>query len=222
MFNNTAYNLKTMTKLKGIIFDLDGTLLDSIDLILKAFDYTTEKHLHRKIDKDTLISWIGTPLIPRLIELAPDKAQAMHDDYRAFQKEHHNSLVTLFNGVPEMLLSLQDSGFLLSIATSKSKIGVDLCKPLFDPRIKFNSWIAVEDVVNAKPHPEPLRLAASRLELELNECIYVGDSVHDLDAARDAPMRSVGVSWGCVDIRQFKADYYVDSVDELTKLLLSL
>lgn len=211
-----------MKTLRGVIFDLDGTLLDSIDLILKAFDYTTEKYLGEKIDRETLISWIGTPLIPRLLELDPQQAHAMHEDYRAFQKQHHNSLVKLFDGVPEMLSNLQKNGLSLSIATSKSKVGIDLCKPLFDPEINFNSWIAVEDVTHAKPHPEPLRLAASRLELPLEQCIYVGDSEHDLNAARDAPMKSVGVSWGCIDIKKFKADYYVDTVNELETLLLSL
>lgn len=206
-------------KIKGVIFDIDGTLLDSLTLIKEAWNITTEKHLGWKFPPNELSSRVGLPLRNQLIELDPNQAEAMETTYRDFQKINHDKLVTLYPGVKEFLKTLSKRGILLGVATSKAKVGMDLSKPLFGDDTPIKAWVTVDDVTHHKPHPEALLLAASNLGLSPNDCAYVGDSIYDDQAARAAGMVSISVGWGVTEIDKLGGDYKVNSVSELEKIL---
>lgn len=208
-------------KIKGVIFDIDGTLLDSLTLIKEAWNVTTEKHLGWKFPPNELSSRVGLPLRSQLVELDSSQADAMEKTYRDFQKNNHDQLVTLYPGVKDFIKSLSKRGILLGVATSKAKVGMDLSKPLFGDDTPIKTWITVDDVTHHKPHPEALLLASSKLGLAPNDCAYVGDSIYDDQAARAAGMISISVGWGVTDLEKLGGDFKVNSISELEKLLTS-
>lgn len=209
-------------KIKGVIFDVDGTLLDSLTLIKEAWNITTEKHLGWKFPPDELSRRVGLPLRSQLIELDANKADEMEKTYRDFQKENHDKLVRLYPGVREFLNSLSKKDLLLGVATSKAKVGMDLSRPLFGEDTPIKTWITVDDVTHHKPHPEGLLLAAKNLGISPDECAYAGDSIYDDQAARAAGMISISVGWGVSDLVNLNGDYKAKSVEELEQIIVRI
>lgn len=191
-----------------ILFDLDGTLVDSTDLILQSFHHTFDVHLPGRVpSRDALIATFGTSLPGVLNEMAAEEGhedpevfgEQMLSTYREFQHVHHDTLIQPFPGVREMLAALKDDGERLGLVTSKMEEfawrGLRL--------VGLESFLEVavfhDDTARHKPDPEPLLLAASRAGVRPETVIYVGDSTHDIAAGRAAGMRTVAVLWGPFD-----------------------
>ena len=188
-----------------ILFDLDGTLVDTTDLILRSFAHTFDTHYPGRLPtRDALIATFGRSLPATFREMAagegapdPDTATlSLLDTYRAYQHVHHDAMVQAFPGVPEMLTALRDQGHRLGLVTSKmegfARRGLSLC----GLEAHFEVGVFHDDTPRHKPAPDPLLLAAERAGVDPRGVIYVGDSTHDVAAGRAAGMRTVAVLWG--------------------------
>lgn len=184
---------------EGVLFDLDGTLADTVDLILRCYRHTMRVHLGRTLPDERWLETIGRPLRDQLLEFArsPDEARDMLETYVDYQHEIHDDLVRPFDGAIEVVESLLERGVELAIVTSKKReialrtlegCGLDSY---------FEIVVTADDVEIGKPDPEAVRRALEGLGLRSGErVVFVGDSPYDLRAGRAAGVRTAGALWG--------------------------
>jgi pyrophosphatase PpaX len=194
-----------MTMPEAVLFDLDGTLIDTTDLILASCQHTFTRHLRGGCPpREALIATFGRSLPESLLEIAvaegaEDPAAFAADmlvTYRAHNDEHHDALIRPFEGVEPMLASLRASGLRLGVVTSKRERSARIGMARYDLGDFFEAAIFHDDTVRHKPDPAPLILGAQRLGVAPGRTIYVGDSVHDVSAGRAAGMRTIAAAWG--------------------------
>jgi HAD superfamily hydrolase (TIGR01509 family) len=180
---------------KAILFDLDGTLLDSVSAILLANELIF-KEMDSEYDEPLIRSLIGIPLEVQADILMKGREKEYITGYRRLYWQHQNKSIDLFPGTSQMLDELKNRGYLTGVVTSKA--GIEVLKVLDSTGIadKFDLIISADDVENPKPHPEPLLKAIEALNVSADEALYVGDSFFDADSAIAANIKPVGVSWG--------------------------
>jgi len=187
-----------MTPLTTVLFDLDGTLIDSIRLILDSYHHTLAVHaLPPKSDAHWLAG-LGTPLLVQFGDWGDDpvQLQAMVATYREYNLAHHDAMVTAYPGVVEMVLAIRTAGLRTGLVTSKNRPGAFRGLKLIGLAEAMDLVIGADEVENPKPHPEPIERALSRLGAAPDRTIYVGDSIHDMEAGRAAGVRTGAVLWG--------------------------
>ncbi len=180
------------------LFDLDGTLIDSIGLIMASFRHTMRTHLGSVPDETRWRAGFGTPLRTQLRAFARDDEEAarMVDTYRAYTDAHHDRLLAPYAGIGQGLAALHRAGVHLAVVTSKThalaRRGLARCglNHYFDVLVGF------DDVAEHKPHPAPVLAALERLGAQPSEALFVGDSPHDIRAGRAAGVRTAAVLWG--------------------------
>jgi pyrophosphatase PpaX len=190
-----AFN-SVLSPQSSVLFDLDGTLIDSVELIVRSFGHATTTHLGRVLDRTAIVRTIGLPLERTMEELAPGRGAALVATYREYMRAHHDTLVGLFPGVAELLAALRARGYRLGIVTSKGRPAAGLAFALCGLDALVDVTICAEDTARHKPLPDPLLAAAARLGTPPGRCLYVGDTPHDLQAARAAGMLAVAATWG--------------------------
>ena len=181
-----------------ILFDLDGTLIDTIELILSSMRYAFAK-LERDAPSDE--EWsagIGIPLFTMFRQYARDDADhaALLGAYREHQFAHHDRLVRCYDGVAEVVRSLRDAGHLIGIVTSKSEYLALRGLSLVGLASQVDTVVGCDGSTRHKPDPEPVRIALHRLDTDPSNAIFIGDSVHDLMAGRAAGVRTGAALWG--------------------------
>jgi pyrophosphatase PpaX len=215
----------------AVLFDLDGTLVDTVELILAAHTYALGRYLRGPVPtRAAIIRNLGRPLREALGEFveadgAADPAAVMPpliEAYRSFQSAHHDRLVRPIDGARETLVMLRDRGYQVGVVTSKieetARVSIDFCHLAG----LFAVEIYLHDTSRHKPLPDPLLEAARRGGFNPQQAVYVGDSVHDIAAGRAAGMKTVGVLWGPFDRRELEAagpDALIDSPRDLLALL---
>jgi pyrophosphatase PpaX len=182
--------------LRAVLFDLDGTLIDSIDNIVACWQHTTRTLLGREIDRADVLPIIGRTLIDSFEEMAPGRGEEMLVEYRAFQATCHDDMVKLVPGTRDTLEKLKASGLLLGVVTSKGIVTATNGLNLFDLRPYFDVLVTLEDTTRHKPNAEPLLAACDRLGIQPDEAIYVGDAVVDILCGKAAGTPTAGVMWG--------------------------
>lgn len=193
--------------LEAILFDLDGTLIDSIELIVKSYEHTLREHGKPELSRAKIMSFIGIPLRKHLQHYAVDEAEveSMTRTYRAWNLEHHDSLVRPFAGVDGMLAGLRERRQNIAVVTSKLSEAAWRGLALCGLEGYFDVLVGADDVERHKPDPTPLLFACERLGVEPQHCAYIGDSVHDMVAARAAAMGAIGAGWGPFDATELEA-----------------
>ncbi|HXV64174.1 MAG TPA: HAD-IA family hydrolase [Vicinamibacteria bacterium] len=180
------------------LFDLDGTLLDSVDLILSAYRHTAIAHLGQALPDDVWLRGLGMPLRRQLGDVTDDPSliEAMVATYREYHIAHHDRSVRLYPGVLEVLTALQERGVKLGVVTSKLRFGAERGLSLTGLTEYFQALVTADEVQNHKPHPEPVLTALSRLGTAPERAIFVGDSPHDVASGRAAQVTTAAVLWG--------------------------
>jgi len=184
--------------LRAVLYDFDGTLADSTELIMRCYRHTMAAHLGECPPDEAWLAGFGTPLETQIARFARDPREhdAMLATYREHQNEHHDTLLRPFPGAMETVAELKRRGVALAVVTSKHRRsalrGMDLCgiTDLVD------LVVTPEDVENAKPHPESVHFALTRLGVAPGEALFVGDSPHDLVAGREAGTLTAAALWG--------------------------
>jgi pyrophosphatase PpaX len=185
---------------RAVLFDLDGTLLDSADLIVTSFVDTCRELLGRTLDPaETLRGW-SWPVRARFHALAPGRADELTRDYLRRYLELHDRYARLFPGVTDVLDTLRARGYLLGIVTSKRRATTAAAVRAFG----LDRWCPVivvdEDVRRHKPDPEPVTLGARRLGVAAADALMVGDSVEDIAAGRGAGAGTAAALWGTMHL----------------------
>jgi len=209
--------------LPAILFDLDGTLIDTIELILSSARHAFEEWPVRPTD-DEWVRGIGTPLVQQL------RAYAANDDqlalllarYRRYQNEHHDRLTRCYDDVPDVISALADRGHQMAVVTSKASpiahqslafVGLDHFFPVV---------VGYDDTARHKPDPEPVRVALSRLGVSPDDAVFVGDSPHDILAGNGADVMTIAALWGPFDretLADARPDHFIECMAELPGVL---
>ena len=182
----------------ALLFDLDGTLVDSIELILSSFRYTFRQHVGEAPPDSKWIAGLGTPLFTQLKEFTQDDALArvMIATYRQYQLAHHDEFMRSYDGVSEAMAELRARGHTTAVVTSKMS---DLAIRALDftgLRGTIDVVIGMEDTQRHKPDPEPVRVALAKLGRAANEAVFLGDSPHDIASGNAAGVITVAAQWG--------------------------
>jgi pyrophosphatase PpaX len=214
--------LVTSPRWSVVLFDLDGTLADTIGLIVASYNHAFRAVLDTERDEAEIRSWIGRPLIESFAEVSPEHAEELDRVYREWNIANTERLLRVYDGVAELLRDLTAAGVRTGVVTSKRRqtallamrgVGIEGLAPLLG---------TLEDTEKHKPLPDPLLHGAAALGVEPTECVYVGDAAVDVAAARAAGMAAIAVSWGAVGRDVLEAagpDAVVDTVDELRQVV---
>ena len=212
--------------LGAALFDFDGTLVDTTDLIYQSMRHATGEVLGREISRDVLMANVGQPL-PRQMELlSAEHAEALLDSYRLHNEANHDALIREFPGVEESRARHKAAGVRVGVVTSKRRFSVDMALKKF-PGLGdvVDQWVTMEDTTEHKPRPEPLLKGLEMLgNVPREQAAYVGDSPFDVTAAKAAGVESVAVSWGAFSedaLRAAEPDQLVPDLDAAVDVLLS-
>jgi pyrophosphatase PpaX len=213
-----------MPKFTTVLFDLDGTLIDSVRLILDSYHHTLAAHREPPRSDEYWLAGLGTPLRVQFQPWAhdPERLDAMVATYREYNLTHHDSMVTAYPGIVEEVLAIKRAGYRTGLVTSKNKPGALKGLRLVGLAEAMELIVGADDVVNPKPHPEPLQLALRQLGEPAGSALYVGDSVHDMESGRAAGVKTGAVLWGPFERSQLahtEPDYWLDAPSDLRSLL---
>ncbi len=212
-----------MRRYRTLLFDLDGTLIDSVGLIVDSYHHTMAAHgLPRQSDAFWTRS-IGIPLREQLAPFAsgPATVDAMVATYRAYNLAHHDSRVRRFPGVTEAVAALHAAGCRLGLVTSKNREGSLRGLGVAGLAEVFELIVSADDVTRPKPHPEPVLRALAGLGASPGESVYVGDSVHDLESGRAAGVATAAVVWGAFPreaLAPARPDHWIETAADLLGL----
>ena len=181
---------------RAILFDLDGTLIDSIELIVRSFQHATAVHLGTPLPREAILPTIGRSLAGEMERIAPGLGAHLLLTYRTYMLANHDDYVTLYSGTLDMIAAIRARGLPTGIVTSKARVSVAPTFARFLLDREMSVIVVEDDTERHKPHPDPLLHAARLLAVPPAACWYVGDSTHDMEAARAAGMTAVGALWG--------------------------
>ena len=210
-------------RFETVLFDLDGTVVDSGAIILASMRHATREVLGRDFSDEELLQAVGGPgLEAQFSALAPDHVERLVDVYRAHNESLHVDLEAC-DGMEDVLVRLRQEGRRLGVVTAKRRSTVELAFDRVPLGHLFETVVGGDETERHKPDPEPLLLGAERLGADPAETAYVGDSPFDVLAAKAANMFAVAVTWGRIHDRgrleAEQPDAIVDRAEELLGVL---
>ena len=225
-----------MNKLRAVLFDLDGTLIDTTGLILGCFDHAWQTVCGRSPARDTLIQTFGIPLreaMRRLLALSGLEGTAISGageselierllaEYRLFNVANHDVMARPFDGVRHVIAELRSRGYAIGVVTSKSRElacrGMSLCS--LDGMI--DQSVFLEDTERHKPDPDPISRGLEKLNAMPSQAAYVGDSRFDIMAGRAAGVRTIAALWGPAprhELEREQPDFFARDVAGLLEI----
>ncbi|MGE7603998.1 pyrophosphatase PpaX [Peribacillus sp. NPDC097675] len=210
------------SKITTLLFDLDGTLINTNELIIGSFTETLNHYCPGQFKREDIIPFIGPTLVDTFTSIDPDRADDMIARYREHNWKNHDTLVTQFDGVFETVQTLKRSGYKLAVVTTKKRDivekGLRLCK--LDQF--FDVVVTLDEVKHAKPDPEPLLKALKQLHSVPEEAIMIGDSHHDILGGKNTGTKTAGVAWsikGREFLEGFHPDYMLDNMSDLLDII---
>jgi len=213
-----------MPRYPAVLFDLDGTLLDSVRLILDSYHHTLANHGLPARTDDHWLAGLGTPLRVQFREWGDDPAQieAMVLTYREYNLTHHDQQVSPYPGVVEMVRAVRTRGHRTALVTSKNREGASRGLRVIGLDDTMEVIVGADDVVNPKPHPEPVHRALEALGVAPEDALFVGDSLHDMHSGRAAGTATAAVLWGPFDrahLEPSAPDHWLAAPGDLLRLL---
>ena len=211
--------------IEAVLFDFDGTIVDTTELIYQSMRHTYGMVLGQEAPREVLMVNVGQPL-PRQMEVFDsEKAAELLEVYRLYNEEHHEDLIREFPGVEASLTRLRNAGLGLAVVTSKRRSSVEMALDSFPGlREVVDVFVTMEDTTEHKPHPAPLLKGLELLGgAPPKRAAYVGDAPFDVTAARAAGVMSVAVSWGAFTKEALRAagpDHLVPDLGSAVDLLL--
>ncbi|WP_313804436.1 pyrophosphatase PpaX [Cytobacillus sp.] len=210
------------TQVNTVLFDLDGTLIDTNELIISSFLHTLGKYYPDRYNREDVLPFLGPTLTETFESIAPDKVEEMIRVYREFNIGNHDLLVNEFDGVFETIRSLKEAGIKIGIVTTKVFMVVEKGLKLTKLDQFFDVIVALDHVKKPKPDPEPILKALELLGSKPEEAIMVGDNSHDILGGKNAGTKTAGVAWsakGKEFLLQFNPDYMLENMADLLEIL---
>lgn len=213
-------------RFRTVLFDLDGTLIDSVRLILDSYHHTTRTHgLPPRTDAEWLAG-LGTPLRVQFGHWDDGRGmlEALIATYREYNLANHDAMIRLYDGVDTMLAAVRAAGCRTALVTSKNRAGAERGLRLFGLDAHIETIVGADDVERPKPHPEPVHLALARLggAPDPDATLFVGDSTHDMHAGRAAGVRTAAVLWGPfarAELEPTAPDFWAERPAEIVRLV---
>ena len=213
-----------MAAIRTVLFDLDGTLIDSVRLILDSYHHTLAAHgLPPRSDEEWLAG-VGTPLTAQFAAWRDDPGTlaTLIATYREYNLKHHDRMVTVYPGVVEVVRTLKERELATGLVTSKNRSGALRGLALAQLESLMDVLVCADEVENPKPHPEPVEKAVRLLGADPGTTVYVGDSVHDMRSGRGAGVRTAAALWGPFGrshLEDARPDYWLERPEELLNLI---
>ncbi len=207
----------------AILFDLDGTLADTIELILASYRHTMRTHLGQALPDARWLSTIGRPLHDQLREFSRDEleAEAMLATYVTYQREIHDAMTRAYPGVVAVLDALKVRGTSLAVVTSKRSAIAARTLACCEIDGHFDAVVCADHVERGKPDPEPVHRALELLGAVPERVLFVGDSPYDMLAGNGGGVRTAAALWGPYeeeDLRHARPDFWVREVQDVLDL----
>lgn len=209
-------------RVRALLFDLDGTLIDTVALILSSFRHATNEVLGSPLPDEVLMRNVGVPLAIQMREFAPKHADELLRVYREHNSKIHDEMVAEYPGAHATLEELAGRGYPMGVVTSKGTAMARRGLNAFGMGRFFEVVVTSDDVEIYKPDPHPLRYAAELIGVPVEECLYLGDSPHDMTAALAAGSVSVAALWGAFGpeaVLQPGPEYALPSIRDLPAML---
>ncbi len=196
----------SLSEITCVLFDLDGTLIDTVDLIHKSFDHAVQKVLGKSLTREELLQNIGRPLAVQMKVFSPTRSDLLMDAYLEYNLAKHDENISKYPHTTEILTWLvQEKAMKVGVVTSKKRDlslrGLRIVG-LFD---LFDVIVAMEDTKKHKPDPEPVTTALNLLHCLASETLFIGDSPFDIDAGRAAGVFTGAALWGPFSLEQLRA-----------------
>ncbi len=208
-----------MNKFKYIFFDLDGTLIDTVPLILESFEHTFIKHFGVSRPEEETISYIGMPIWNHMNSIYPGQEEELISTYMEYNLCRFERGIAIFLGIYNTLEELYKSGIIMGVITSRKKETTNKALNLFNIKQFFSYIITSEDTDKHKPHGDPIKKAMHLAGItNPAEILYVGDSTVDILCAKDAGTYSAAVAWtyNIVDrLLETKPDFFLKTPGDL-------
>jgi len=212
-----------MPPLQTFLFDLDGTLIDSVRLILDSYHHTLAAHGLPPRSDDEWLRGVGTPLTAQFAEWRDSGLlDALVATYREYNLAHHDRMVTVYPGVVAVVTAIRRAGRATGLVTSKNRSGALRGLTLAKLEQLMDVLVCADEVTNPKPHPEPVQKALALLGADAGKSVYVGDSIHDMMSGRAAGVRTAAALWGPFGREHLEGatpDYWLESPENLLRLL---
>jgi HAD superfamily hydrolase (TIGR01549 family) len=210
-----------MIKFKGIIFDVDGTLVSTGELIFNSFNFIMKKYKNKTLTTKEILSLFG-PTEEQIIDLLfKENPEEVKKDYLSFYSDNHHT-VKLYEGINEILELCKSRNVILSIYTGKGRNTTEITLKKAGIYDYFDFIVTGDDVENHKPSPEGINLFMEKFELNKEEILMVGDAASDIKAAGKAGVKVASVLWdsfGREEVLKLKSDLTFYSVSELRKFI---
>lgn len=217
-----------------ILFDLDGTLIDTTELILQSFAHTWQSVCGYQHSRNALLSTFGIPLREAMRKLLiecpppgesilefqdePGTVESLLETYRGFNFANHDTIARPFANTQTVVATLRRRGYRIGVVTSKARElasrGLKLCG-IFE---LVEAAVFLEDTTIHKPRPEPILLALEKFNTRPENAVYVGDSFHDIVAGREAGVKTIAAAWGPMpraELERESPDFIAESMDDL-------
>lgn len=207
-----------MANITTLLFDFDGTLLDTNELIIQSFEQVLNSRYPGQYTREDILPFMGPTLKDSFDTVDADLSAVLIQEYRTWNLANHDQLVKEFDGVSETLQRLKENGMKMAIVSTKRNNMVMRGLQLMGLEDFFDTVIGLDDVQRPKPDPEPLLLALERLGSKPEEALMIGDNTHDIGGGKNAGVRTAGVAWslkGEAFIRSLEPDYVLQHISDL-------
>ncbi len=211
-----------MNNFDGIIFDIDGTLASTNELICASFNHVTEKYLNRKFTWKEIQSLFGPTENAILNDLMKNDFNSAQNDYYEFYANRHDSLADIYLGMDLLIKELKNNGVFLSVYTGKGRQSSEITLKRIGIYDYFDMIVTGDDIPGQKPSPVGIEMFLSEFNLSKDKVIMIGDAPADIKAARNAGIKCASVLWDSYakdKVLQMESDYVFHTVEELAGFL---
>jgi pyrophosphatase PpaX len=218
--------LSPVASIKGVIFDMDGTLISTEAVIVHCVNETSKKYLKRTLPQGDAFWTLGPParnIIKGFANGLPgNPVKEAVEDYLSCYRNNFPDKTILFHGIPQLLQKLRASGRRLAVVTAEERSLMEFNLATLGLKDYFDTLVSRDDVLKPKPDPEGIRLALRAMETNPEESMMIGDAATDIVAGRDAGLITVLAKWAPQfqgDLSKTKPDYEFHTVDHLARFL---
>ncbi|MGE5352508.1 MAG: HAD family hydrolase [Acidobacteriota bacterium] len=211
-----------MKNFDGILFDIDGTLTSTNELIFASFNHVAKKYLNKSYTPEELIALFGPPEDEILKELTGEKYHEAHYDYFDFYNKKHSELADIYPGIKDILEDIKGTKIPLGIFTGKGRKASTITLKALEIYDYFEMIVTGDDVKKHKPNPEGILNFVEKYKLDKSRVLLVGDAPADIKAARGAGVKIASVVWDSYAkaiVMESNSDYVFHTVEELHKFI---
>lgn len=211
----------TVKQINTLLFDFDGTLLDTNELIIQTFLSVLGEHYPGRFGREDALHFIGPSLEQTFTAIDPERVDELTVQYRTLNRTLHDELVEEYDGVTETLRLLKAQGLKMAIVSTKRSETIRHGLDLMGVSDVFDVLVGLDHVSNPKPDPEPLHLALEQLGASHDEALMIGDNSHDIEGGKNAGVRTAGVAWtakGEDFLASFNPDFMLQHISDLLEL----